>query len=95
MSQRSVSLNTARQTALTLIILSITATTTVGAESALERGSYLVNAVLACDGCHTPRGPAGFDMTKRFSGGMQTWDEPTFTVKGSNITPDRVTGIGT
>ena len=33
-------------------------------------------------------------MTKRFSGGPQTWDEPTFTVKGSNITPDRDTGIG-
>lgn len=67
----------------------------LGSESSFERGSYLVNAVLACDGCHTPRGPVGFDMTKRFSGGMQTWDEPSFTVKGSNITPDRETGIGT
>jgi hypothetical protein len=49
---------------------------------------------MACDGCHTPRTPAGFVMEKRFSGGSQTWDEAAYTVKGSNITPDRDTGIG-
>ena len=65
------------------------------AETPLERGSYLVNAVMACDGCHTPRGPSGFLMEKRFSGGSQTWDTPAYTVRGSNITPDRETGIGT
>ena len=66
------------------------------AETPLDRGDYLVNAVMACDGCHTPRRPDGsFVMEKRFSGGSQTWDEPTFLVKGSNITPDPNTGIGT
>lgn len=66
------------------------------AETLLDRGRYLVNAVMACDGCHTPRGPGGaFVMERRFSGGSQTWDEPTFVVKGSNITPDLQTGIGT
>ena len=30
------------------------------AETPVERGSYLVNAVMACDGCHTPRTPSGF-----------------------------------
>ena len=64
------------------------------AETPLERGAYLVNAVLACDGCHTPRGPGGFDMSRRFSGGSQIFNEPAFTVKGSNITQDRDTGIG-
>jgi mono/diheme cytochrome c family protein len=64
------------------------------AQSSLERGDYLVNAVMACDGCHTPRGPTGFVMEKRFSGGSQTWDDPAYTVKGSNITPDLDTGIG-
>jgi mono/diheme cytochrome c family protein len=65
------------------------------AETLLERGGYLVNAVMACDGCHTPRGPGGvFVMEKRFSGGSQLWDTPKYTVKGSNITPDRDTGIG-
>jgi Cytochrome c len=33
-------------------------------------------------------------MDKRLSGGSQTWDTPAYTVKGSNITPDRETGIG-
>jgi mono/diheme cytochrome c family protein len=64
------------------------------AQTPVERGAYLVNAVMGCDGCHTPRGPGGFDMSKRFSGGSQVFDEPQFTVKGSNITPDRETGIG-
>jgi mono/diheme cytochrome c family protein len=66
------------------------------AETLLERGSYLVNAVMACDSCHTPRRPDGsYVMEKRFSGGSQTWDERTFKVKGANITPDPDSGIGT
>ena len=65
------------------------------AQTPVERGSYLVNAVMACDGCHTPRDKNGFIMEKRFSGGSQLWDTPAYTVRGSNITPDRETGIGT
>jgi mono/diheme cytochrome c family protein len=62
----------------------------------VKRGDYLVNGLLTCGNCHTPRGPGGvFDMSKQLSGGPQTWDEPTFKVKGANITPDRETGIGT
>lgn len=70
------------------------ATAALAQDALLERGSYLVNAVMACDGCHTPRGPAGLDMTKRFSGGFQVWDEPEYLVRGSNISQDRETGIG-
>jgi mono/diheme cytochrome c family protein len=69
-------------------------TVTAAAQTQLERGDYLVNAVMGCDGCHTPRGPAGFDMSKRFSGGSQVWDEPAYWVKGSNISSDAETGIG-
>lgn len=64
------------------------------AQTAVQRGEYLVNAVMACDGCHTPRGPSGLIMEKRFSGGSQLWDTPAYTVRGTNITPDRDTGIG-
>lgn len=64
------------------------------AQTLLERGSYLVNAVMVCDGCHTPRDKSGFVMEQRFSGGSQTWNTPAYTVKGSNITPDSETGIG-
>jgi mono/diheme cytochrome c family protein len=64
------------------------------AQTLLERGDYLVNAVLACDGCHTQHGPQGLMMDKRFSGGSQIWDTTQYTVRGSNITQDRETGIG-
>jgi mono/diheme cytochrome c family protein len=65
------------------------------AQTPVERGSYLVNSILTCGNCHTPRGPGGvFDMAKQLSGGPQTFDEPNFTVKGANITPDNDTGIG-
>ena len=65
------------------------------AETLLERGSYLVNAVMACDGCHTPRTPsAGLVMEKRLAGGTVLFELPAYTVRGSNITPDRDTGIG-
>jgi mono/diheme cytochrome c family protein len=72
----------------------VAAAGSVLAETPVERGSYLVNAVMACDGCHTPRDKNGFIMAKRFSGGSQLWDTPAYTVRGSNITPDRETGIG-
>src|SRR5262245_5585119 len=76
------------------VALLITVVGVAHAETSLERGSYLVNAVMACDGCHTPRGPSGFIMDKRFSGGSGIWDTPAYTVRGTNITPDRETGIG-
>jgi hypothetical protein len=64
------------------------------AETPVERGGYLVNSVMACNGCHTPRGPNGPDLARMLSGGSQQFDEPAFKVMGSNITPDRETGIG-
>ncbi len=77
---------------LTIVLVT---TVTAGAESPVERGSYLVNGVLTCGNCHTPRGSGGvFAMDRQLSGGPQEWDTPTFKVKGSNITPDRETGIG-
>lgn len=67
-----------------------------GAQTPAQRGAYLVNGILTCGNCHTPRGPGGvLDMSKQLSGGPQTWDTPQYRVKGSNITPDRDTGIGT
>jgi len=68
--------------------------TGVRGDTLLERGGYLVNSVMACDGCHTPRQPGGFAMERRFSGGSQTWDTAAYRVKGANITSDRDTGIG-
>src|SRR5262249_57295212 len=72
-----------------IILAALSAMLTVArAETPVERGGYLVNAVMACNGCHTPRLPGGaFDMSKRFSGGSHTWDTPQYIVKGSHISP--------
>jgi mono/diheme cytochrome c family protein len=60
-----------------------------------ERGAYLVNGVGGCSNCHTPRGAGGaLDLSKALSGGSQTFQTPQYTVKGSNLTPDRATGLG-
>jgi mono/diheme cytochrome c family protein len=74
-------------------LLGLTCGATAQTKALVERGSYLVNTVMTCQNCHTPKGPAGDVADKAFSGGL-TWDEPSFTVTASNITQDRVTGIG-
>ncbi len=65
------------------------------AQAPVERGRYLVEGILTCGNCHSPRGPGGvIDTARLYAGGPQTWDTPAFTVKGTNITPDKKTGIG-
>ena len=64
------------------------------AESPAERGFYLVNTIMACGNCHTPRDADGKTIAeKAFSGGL-TFTTPAFTATASNITPDIETGIG-
>jgi mono/diheme cytochrome c family protein len=64
------------------------------AETLLARGDYLVNTVMACGNCHTPKDASGQPiMNRSFSGGL-TFDTPAFKVTAPNITPDRETGIG-
>ncbi len=66
------------------------------AQTLLERGSYLVNGIMTCNHCHTPKDKAGGNpiMERQFSGGAQRFNEIPFSATGSNITPDRETGIG-
>src|SRR3982751_848366 len=65
------------------------------AQAPLERGKYLVEGILTCGNCHTPRGPGGvLDTTKRHAGGPQVWETAQYRVRPSNITPDKETGIG-
>jgi mono/diheme cytochrome c family protein len=64
------------------------------AESPVERGGYLVNTIMACGNCHTPRDAGGRAIAERaFSGGL-TFTTPAFIATASNITPDAETGIG-
>jgi mono/diheme cytochrome c family protein len=65
----------------------------VAAQTPVERGNYLVNTVLTCGNCHTPKGPPQAVAGKDFSGGL-SWDEPPFQVTAPNITQDKATGIG-
>lgn len=59
----------------------------------VKRGSYLVNGILTCGNCHSPKGPTGDIADKAFSGGL-SWDELPFKVTAPNITQDKKTGIG-
>ncbi|HYI30629.1 MAG TPA: c-type cytochrome [Bradyrhizobium sp.] len=64
------------------------------AESPVERGGYLVNTIMACGNCHTPRDAGGAPIAeKAFSGGL-TFTTPAFIATAPNITPDVETGIG-
>jgi mono/diheme cytochrome c family protein len=65
----------------------------VMAQSAVERGSYLVNTVMTCANCHSPKGPPAAVAGKDFSGGLR-FNEPPFDVTAPNITSDKETGIG-
>ncbi|MGA2058016.1 MAG: hypothetical protein ABSG88_22270 [Bradyrhizobium sp.] len=64
------------------------------ADSALERGDYLVNTILACGNCHTPRDANGAIIKDKALAGGRVFSTPAFVVTTSNITPDVETGIG-
>lgn len=63
------------------------------AETAVERGRYLVNGIAACGNCHTPQGPGGPAPGRELAGGTP-FKEVLFTAYAANITPDPETGIG-
>ena len=65
------------------------------AETPLERGRYLVESILGCGNCHTPKSPTGEPIMERNMAGGITVTAPPFSGMASNITPDRETGIGT
>jgi mono/diheme cytochrome c family protein len=80
--------------ALCIAVLTITGTAIAFADSPLDRGAYLVNTIMTCANCHSPKGPPAATAGKDFSGGL-SWDEPPFKVTAPNITQDKETGIGT
>src|ERR1700758_1544304 len=75
--------------ALTSVLL-----TGARAETAIERGSYLVNTIMACGNCHSPRDSEGRIIADRALSGGITFDTPAFLATAPNITPDVETGIG-
>jgi mono/diheme cytochrome c family protein len=70
-------------------------TSFVRAETAVERGKYLV-LVAGCTDCHTPGHFFGKPDPKRFLGGSEVgFAVPELgTFYGPNLTPDKETGLG-
>jgi len=82
------------RTWLVALVFGVALVGTANAQSDLvKRGDYLVNGILTCGNCHSPKGPTGDIPGKLFSGGL-SWDEPPFKVTAPNITQDKETGIG-
>ena len=54
------------------IAAALAATITAGsAQAPVERGKYLVNTILTCQNCHTPKGERGAPIFERdLSGGL-------------------------
>ena len=63
-------------------------------ETPLERGKYLMNSIVACGNCHTPKGPSGRALADQELAGGGVFDAPVFHAVSPNITPDKETGIG-
>jgi mono/diheme cytochrome c family protein len=64
------------------------------AETPAARGDYLINTIMACGNCHSPRDADGrLIPDKALSGGL-TFVTPPFTATAPNITQDLETGIG-
>src|SRR5689334_12360896 len=72
----------------------VAASSSAFAQAPVERGKYLVNTIMTCQNCHTPKGERGAPVyAKDLSGGLE-FDEPPFKVTAPNITQDKATGIG-
>lgn len=74
-------------------VLAATATA-ASAQAPVERGKYLVNTILTCQNCHTPKDEKGAPVYERDLSSGLVFDEPPFKVTASNITQDKETGIG-
>ncbi|HXL13860.1 MAG TPA: c-type cytochrome [Bradyrhizobium sp.] len=74
--------------------LLLAASSRATAESAVERGNYLVNTIMACGNCHTPRDAEGKVIAEKPLSGGRTFMTPAFIATAPNITPDVETGIG-
>jgi mono/diheme cytochrome c family protein len=78
----------------TLVALTSIVGSAAYAETPLERGSYLVNTIMTCANCHSPKGPPAAVAGKDFSGGLRFNVPGAFDVTAPNITSDKETGVG-
>jgi mono/diheme cytochrome c family protein len=80
----------------TLLVLLVLASNTARAqnESLLARGGYLVEGILACGNCHTPKSSGAVPISEMKFAGAFVIEEPGIVAYASNITMDEETGIG-
>jgi mono/diheme cytochrome c family protein len=60
----------------------------------LERGTYLMDSIVACGNCHVQRGEKGRPLPEKGLSGGMVFDEEPFKAYAPNITPDPQTGVG-
>jgi len=82
-----------RASSLSLGVLCL-ATLAVRAQTPLERGTYLMQSIVACGNCHTPKDRDGKPIADRELAGGHVINAPIFHSVSPNITPDKETGIG-
>jgi mono/diheme cytochrome c family protein len=75
-------------------VVAIGVASSYAAETPLERGKYLMNSIVACGNCHTPKGPNGKAIAGKELSGGNPIESPIFQAIPGNITPDKETGIG-
>ncbi len=51
-----------------VVSAAVALSTSAFAQTPVERGNYLVNTVLTCGNCHSPKGPPAAIAGKDFSG---------------------------
>jgi mono/diheme cytochrome c family protein len=83
-----------RSAVVALLLLSVIFGTAQADDRQLQRGNYLVNGIVACGNCHTPKGPDGHPIQDRELSGGLVIESPVFRAVAPNITPDNETGIG-
>jgi mono/diheme cytochrome c family protein len=77
-----------------LFVAVLMAPLAANAETSLERGKYLMNSIVACGNCHTPKDAGGKPIAGMELAGGFTIKAPPFDAVSPNITPDKETGIG-
>ncbi len=81
--------------ALPLLFIAASTSCAQGQDELLARGTYLVEGILACGNCHTPKSADAVPIAEmQFAGGFVI-EEPGVKAYAPNITMDEATGIGT
>lgn len=78
---------------LTGVLLLFCFVQSVQAETAVDRGRYIVEVIAACGNCHSSAGPNTPGQPTHLAGGYPI-DEPGMFAIPPNITQDEETGIG-